>query len=325
MKSFPAALALWPLFFLLLFCTNFSVPAVYGVQPAALLKNAVFISDTVRAGSFSVITYNIAGLPQGLSSAAGNRAQSTGSIGEKLNAYDICHVQEDFNYNDQLYNSGNAHPYRSGSKGPVLFGDGLNTLSRYPVSELKRVAWTHCTGADCFTPKGFSYSRIAIRRGVFVDFYNVHANAFNHPEAAAARRGNLRQLSEYIRKHSANTAVVIMGDLNAHYTFADDNVHDLIRDNALSDIWVELKCNKKYPVEKDALPASNILDLTDSSETIDKILYRSSAVVQLVPAAYRFEKELFRNEKGSPLSDHHPVSAVFNWKLPELPLLLTQN
>lgn len=325
MKKMHVKLTVWSLFICLLFCTNFSVPDVYGEQRAPVFKNAALRSDTARSGSFSVITYNIAGLPQVISSAKTPRSESTVAIGRKLNAFDIVHVQEDFNYNSRLYSPGNQHPYRSKTKGAVLFGDGLNTLSRYPVTDLRRIAWNHCTGADCYTPKGFSYSRIEVGSGVFVDFYNVHANAFNHKPAAAARRENLRQLSAYIGKHSRGMAVIVMGDLNAHYSYSGDNVQELIEDNNLSDVWVDLKCNKKYPFGSAALPASDIMSLTDTSETIDKILYRSSTQVSLSAASYQFEKSLFQNDEGQPLSDHHPVSAVFRWTLPAKPVLLTRN
>lgn len=196
-----------------------------------------------------------------------------------------------------------------------MTGDGLNTLSKFPLTHLRRVAWTDCTGADCFTPKGFTYTRIEIAPGRFIDFYNVHANAYNHPRAALARRHNMEQLSAYIRLHSTGKAVVVMGDLNGRYSFGQDNVDRLLQENDLTDAWVNLRCRNKLPARSDAMPQSNILQLTDSCETIDKILFRSSAFIQLKPAAYALEKELFTNAKGLPLSDHHPVSARFEWRI----------
>jgi endonuclease/exonuclease/phosphatase family metal-dependent hydrolase len=271
--------------------------------------------DSLKAGSFSVITYNIAGLPEIISSAATPRKESIAAIGRLLNRYDIAHVQEDFNYNQHLYGSGNSHPFRTPTKGAVMTGDGLNTLSKFPVANLRRISWTDCTGADCLTPKGFTYTRIEIAHNRFVDFYNVHANAYNHPRAALARRHNMEQLSAYIRLHSVGKAVVVMGDLNGRYSFGQDNVDWLLEENGLSDAWVNLHCKNQLPVRSDALPASDILSLTDSCETIDKILFRSSAFIQLKPAAYALEKALFSNAKGVPLSDHHPVSARFEWKI----------
>ena len=55
------------------------------------------------SGSFTVLSYNVAGLPEGLSSAPTPRDTSTTAIGQRLGPYDIVHVQEDFNYHANLY------------------------------------------------------------------------------------------------------------------------------------------------------------------------------------------------------------------------------
>lgn len=269
------------------------------------------VSDS---GSFSAITYNIAGLPEFISSAVTKRAVSIADIGGRLNSYDIAHVQEDFNYHKSLYQGHNQHSYRTETKGVVPFGDGLNTLSKYPIHRLSRIRWNDCTGADCLTPKGFSYTQIQVALGVFIDFYNVHANAYNHPAAARARCNNVLQLSKYIASHSKGNAVIVMGDLNGHYSFSKDNIHTLLKNNGLSDAWVLLQNQNEMPGHGEMLPASNILDLPPSSETIDKILYRSSSELVLAPENYKLESEGFRNQKGISLSDHHPVSVSFQWK-----------
>lgn len=271
--------------------------------------------DSLATGSFSVITYNIAGLPQLICSAVSPRKESISAIGRLLNRFDIAHVQEDFNYNQYLYHTGNTHPFRTPSKGAVMTGDGLNTLSKFPVRHLRRIPWTDCAGADCFTPKGFTYTRIEIAPNRFIDFYNVHANAYNHPRAALARRRNMEQLSTYIRLHSAGNAVIVMGDLNGRYSFGQDNVDWVLEENGLADPWVSKHCKNRLPVRSDGIPRSDILSLTDSCETIDKILFRSSPFIQLKPVAYALEKVMFTNAKGLPLSDHHPVSARFEWKI----------
>jgi endonuclease/exonuclease/phosphatase family metal-dependent hydrolase len=266
----------------------------------------------MTSGEFSVITYNIAGLPQIISSAVTDRSVSTLEIGQKLNRFDIVHVQEDFNYHKYLSRS-SEHNFRTVTKGKVLLGDGLNTFSKFPIHRVKRIKWTDCTGADCLTPKGFTYSSMEVAENVFIDFYNVHANAYNHTAAAAARRNNIIQLSDFIQKNSAENAVVVMGDLNGHYAYSYDNIKLLISQHSLEDAWITLKNEGVFPPSLPSLPASNILDLTDSSEAIDKIFYRSSAALQLIATDYRLETHLFTNSEGSPLSDHHPVSARIIW------------
>jgi endonuclease/exonuclease/phosphatase family metal-dependent hydrolase len=194
-------------------------------------------------------------------------------------------------------------------------------LSKFPFRELRRIKWNHCTGADCLTPKGFTYSRIEIAKSVYVDFYNVHANAYNEPEAAEARRQNVIQLSDYIKQHSAGNAVVVMGDLNGHYAFELDNISLLLDLHQMKDVWIAHQSGGLAPRASAAIPAKDILSISESVETIDKILYRGSAAVQLESVGYELEKEQFTNAAGLPLSDHHPISAQFVWKLKAQPEL----
>jgi len=271
--------------------------------------------DSSEAGQFSVLTYNIAGLPEIISSAVTKRAPSIAEIGRRVNSFDVVNVQEDFNYNTYLYNSGNSHPFRTETKGGVPFGDGLNTLSRYPLHEIRRIPWDHCTGADCFTPKGFTYSRLEIARNTYVDLYNVHANAYNHLSAAAARRENMKQLSAFITKNSEGRAVIVMGDLNAHYSYHYDNVRQFLTNNSLKDAWVVLMNRDLLPSTTKIFPDSRILLVDNQSESIDKILYRSSDLIELTASSYHIENKLFKDNRKAPLSDHHPVSLIFSWTL----------
>src|ERR1035437_3819012 len=62
-------------------------------------------------GIFTVLSYNVAGLPQILSSAS-NRQYCSGIIGTKISNYDIVNMQEDFNYHSYIYAT-DTHPYRT--------------------------------------------------------------------------------------------------------------------------------------------------------------------------------------------------------------------
>lgn len=305
-----------PLFLIASVCVSFNI-GKWQERRMITRTSAIVLPTTLRAaaeGKFSVITYNVAGLPQIISSAVTSRASSIAEIGKRLNDYDIVHVQEDFNYNTELY-GGNSHPYRSKSMGPIPFGDGLNTLSKFPISNVERVEWTDCAGADCLTSKGFTRSRVQIAHQVYIDFYNVHANASNYPFAAAARCKNIHQLSRYIKTHSGNNAVVVMGDMNAHYCYKSDNIRDLLRENGLDDAWVILNKKGEFPKPTADPPGSSILSLTDTCESIDKILFRNSEEIQLSPGHYQVPKVFFSDGEGRPLSDHHPVSLLFSWIL----------
>ena len=57
----------------------------------------------VASGTFSALTYNVAGLPQGISKS--NPASNTPQIGPKLNRYQLVLAQEDFVYHHLLTSS----------------------------------------------------------------------------------------------------------------------------------------------------------------------------------------------------------------------------
>ncbi len=99
---------------------------------AGASKAAPATRAAAEGGAFSVLTYNVAGLPDLISS--GNPAANTPRIGELVNGYDIVHVQEDFNYHAALYATDN-HQFATSTSGGVPFGSGLNTMSSYPFQE----------------------------------------------------------------------------------------------------------------------------------------------------------------------------------------------
>ena len=132
-------------------------------------------------GTFDALTYNVAGLPVGLSSSQPD--VNTPYISPLLNDYDLVLVQEDWANPDpplptrvfhDLLIADVDHPYLSTPK-PVplgtnparpsaLLSDGLNRMSRFPFGDVTRVMWPNCFGgadtsdggaADCLAEKGF--------------------------------------------------------------------------------------------------------------------------------------------------------------------------
>ncbi|HMR05063.1 MAG TPA: hypothetical protein PKA88_04785, partial [Polyangiaceae bacterium] len=115
-----------------------------GTAGGAGAAGAGAVGGAASSGTFSVLTYNVAGLPQGIS--GGNPIVNTPLISPKLNAFDLVYVQEDFTYHTQLI-SAVTHSFKSTplSTGGAL-GDGLNRLARYQFSGFTRTAWTACYG-----------------------------------------------------------------------------------------------------------------------------------------------------------------------------------
>ncbi|MEU5108828.1 MULTISPECIES: jacalin-like lectin [unclassified Streptomyces] len=290
--------------------------ALGGGTPAAADPAAAANTSTAApdSGSFNVLTYNVAGLPEGLSS--GHPEKNTPLISPRLGAYDLVNVQEDFNYHAALY-AGDDHPYRTPTSGGVPFGDGLNTLSDLPYDDFERVKWASCNGTDCLTPKGFSLARLRLAEGVHVDVYNVHTNAGTTAADLAARRANITQLSDFIAANSAGNAVIVMGDTNTRYTRSEDNIRDLTGRNGLTDAWVQLvRGGSAPPAGSDALVCDPD-HVTNTCEVVDKVLYRSSPLLTLTATRYNNEHPDFLDDAGEPLSDHYPHTVDFSWKLPQ--------
>jgi hypothetical protein len=246
---------------------------------------------------FTILTYNVAGLPQGISSS--NPLFNMPQIGQKLNLFDIALVQEDFSYHYNL-RYGDGHPYESMYDSfHGTLGDGLNSFSYCNITNLQRVTWEACYGVfgnanDCLTPKGFMFARYEIAKGVFVDIYDLHMDAGGSNGDNEARIEQVEQLIDNINTLSAGQAVIVCGDFNMSYDNANDNINltRLISSTGLADSRVELGI---------------------TGECIDKILFRSNSAVSLTPVAYTVESDTFLNSKGNQLSDHEAVSVQFRW------------
>lgn len=308
----------WWYYLLLVFIVIYVVLWYFVQKKRAKAKNRFVASEKyeladVREGELHVLTYNIAGLPEPLSSAKLPRADSIMTIGGRLDGFDIVNVQEDFNYNASLYRH-IQHPFRTEHKGKVPFGDGLNTLSKYPILELRRIPWKNCSGSDCLTPKGFAWMRIQLAQEVFIDMYNLHATSHTSRRAVEARKKNMQQLADHICTYSKGMPLLIMGDFNAHYSFAGDNMHDFKQQTQAVDPWVDFFLEGKIPEPLAEFMIPKKLEITNEIESIDKILYRNGADLTFTPEFYTIEDKLFSADDEQHLSDHLAVSLRVGWK-----------
>ncbi|MFF7547523.1 jacalin-like lectin [Streptomyces canus] len=271
------------------------------------------------SGSFSVLSYNVAGLPEAISSASTPRESSTTAIGRRIAPYDIVHVEEDFNYHAYLYAGDTNHAYRTPTSGGAGIGSGLNTLSKIPYDgdDFERVRWNSCQvdSGDCLTPKGFTFMRERLAEGVYVDVYNLHTNAGTNDGDLASRADNLNQLTAFIQTHSAGNAVVVMGDTNTRYTRSGDTIAEFAAANGLTDPWVQLVRGGTPPAKgSDALVCDQTgPTVPNTCEVVDKVLYRSSRLVSLNATSYSNEHAKFLTDAGLMLSDHDPISVGFSW------------
>jgi jacalin-like lectin domain-containing protein/endonuclease/exonuclease/phosphatase family protein len=273
-------------------------------------------AQAADGGSFSVLAVNVAGLPEGISSAPTPRKPATTAIGQRIAAYDVVHAQEDFNYHAYLY-AADTHAYRTPTSGGAGIGSGLNTMSGFPydTDDFERVRWNSCQfdSGDCLTPKGFTFMRVRLAEGVYVDFYNLHTNAGTNDGDEASRASNLAQLSGFIASHSAGNAVVVMGDTNTRYTRAADTIAGFTAANGLTDAWVKLIRGGVAPAPGTPALVCDPAAVTNDCEVVDKILYRGSNLVTLQATSYNNEHAKFLDASGAMLSDHDPIAAGFSW------------
>ena len=264
------------------------------------------------SGTFSVLTYNVSGLPEAVNSAPTPRGPSTTAIGERIGTYDLVNVQEDFNFHSKLY-AADSHPNRTSTSGGAGIGSGLNTLSSYPYSDFDRSGWNSCNSSDCLTPKGFSFLRVNLDKDTNVDLYNLHTNAGDSSADMRARADNLSQLTDFIKTHSAGNAVVVMGDTNTRYTRTGDTISNFVADNGLTDAWVQLQRDGDAPAPGSSTLLCDENAITNSCEVVDKVLYRGNASITINAVKYNNEHAAFLDSDGAMLSDHDPITVRFNW------------
>lgn len=249
------------------------------------------------SGRLRVITYNVAGLPEGLSNS--RPTVNLPLIGERLNHYDLALVQEDFAYppklREKLSLPYQSRPYVRGQR--LDFGDGLSVFSKFPFMEPRRTAWSSCHGItgnffDCLTPKGFTVTTLEIEPGVQLDVWNVHLDAGFSAADRAARAAQLAQLAEAVRVHSSDRALIVGGDFNLSGSEQD-----------------ELKTFQRATGTRDACQATRCAE----PWRIDRVLFRASPALTLTAARWRVAGG-FVDGRGAPLSDHAPVVVEFSWK-----------
>lgn len=256
------------------------------------------LPSPVATGSVSVLSYNVAGLPQGISSSS--PATNTPQISPKLNSYDLVLAQEDFSYHAELARDA-LHTFQSspltGFNTPM--GDGLNRFSNLTSGALTRQKWTDChglfnSGSDCLASKGFSFSRIEVAPGVEIDVYNLHADAGRKSGDISARRNQFIQLTQFIWIQSNGRPLIVAGDTNLKESVADD---EQILQDFLTATGLQVAART----------------LGQVPDKIDRIMIRSSNKTILTALSRRIASE-FVDSNGADLSDHEAIHVDVRWE-----------
>jgi hypothetical protein len=279
-----------------------SVALSFGLSPGSASAEGRVRSDVDKAsralarGRFKLLTYNVAGLPDGVSQS--HPSVNMGPIGKLLNRYDLVLVQEDFAYAAELRRL-LAHPHvtppfvRGDRKD---FGDGLSQFARLPFAGIFREPWRNCHGIvdsyfDCLTPKGFTFARVALGDNTSVDIYNLHMDAGGSPGDVSARAAQIEQLGKALERFSVGQAVIVAGDTN---------------------MGKDEPALANFQARFELIDVCRKLGCPDPGR-IDRVFYRSSPGVSLSARRWRIDKT-FVDRRGKPLSDHLAVAVDFDWK-----------
>jgi hypothetical protein len=284
-------------------------------------------------GELSVLSYNVAGLPQEISTV--NPEEHIPLISPLLADYDIVLTQEDFdwwqgvaadldfvNYHDRLRadapheHATAPHPGPEAvgldpASRPLQIGDGLGVLSRLPFTGETRVPWPGCFGgidpsdggaADCLAMKGFAVVTVELADGADVDVYTLHAEAGGTDEDQRLQADNFEQLADFVADHSDGRAVILAGDTNLH----TDDEHPDGGGGADTAIWEAF-------LEATGLTDACVATGCGDTGAIDKLAYRSGGGVELEATAHDFPRERFTSPAGDDLSDHPPLAVELAW------------
>ncbi len=284
--------------------TTLSPPsrAVLALSSTMLALSGCDIAEELPAsGSFSALTYNVAGLPEGLNDDQTPEVNIP-QISPKLNAYDLALVQEDFAYTNEL-RADLEHAYESYplEEHERFVNDGLNRFSDLPFDpEVTRVRWVDCNGvtdasSDCLANKGFSIASHKLAEGVQLTVVNLHGEAGGGPDDVTVRARGYQQLADYLNEHHAGEALLLAGDTNLHgFDEANEDepvLQALLDDTGLADACRSLECG---------------------AEHIDRFLFRSSDALSLRVDSWAVAEEMV-DEQGAPLSDHEAIRIDVGW------------
>ena len=277
--------------------------------------------DNAEKKSVKAVNFNVAGLPFGLISGenvGGNQRHVARYLSE--NGFDIAAVQEDFDFHGTLERDLRGFDYITNHTGGIPGGDGLNIFTKgMPVYNETRVPWDDAygilsDGSDELTPKGFMYTVIDIGNGIYIDFYNLHADAYGGEGSKKARTSQFRQLAKFIEERSAENdrPVIITGDFNylLHSREENDSLYNIFCEGlGFKDAWAEYHNGGEYfnmsKWHNTGLPAWGNWD------SVERFLYRAGGGVDVTVSDFRYTD--VANGSGKVISDHAAAECDFTF------------
>ncbi|KEP46284.1 endonuclease/exonuclease/phosphatase family protein [Rhizoctonia solani 123E] len=282
---------------------------------------ASLINQAAATGTFNVLSMNVNGFPAFIipTDTWNNKETYTMYMGQKLAEYNygVINVQEDFDYHTTLYKYDN-HTFRTATTGGALIGSGLNTLSKYDWIDFSRFDWDQYGDLDEYLlEKGFTFMRVRIDEGVYIDMINLDVSRDIRTFNVAAQRSQIHQLINVIKANSAGNAVIVFGDMSLKSTYSSSkhNIHLLTNQTGLTDAWVQAIGRDPLAAGTDTSECPQGVPSNINCEVGDKVFYRGSPVINLKSTGFFYDTSRFLSPENKPLTDHHPVRVEFAYTL----------
>lgn len=299
------------------------------------------------AGTFTVATYNVDGLPKKISfftiNGDGPGSDGTKTISSAIAAegWDIVGFSEDFAYHSELTSALGAYTFGThrGSVSSISSNntDGLcfatlNSTCSFGSETIVEYTSDYggiTSGANTCIKKGFRYYPVTLADGVVIDVYITHMNTYSSSGTGHinAQHKQLAQLAAYVsEKAMANgRPAIIMGDTNCRYTRHDFQTYFWSKfDSSLTinDPWVDYMWDGVYPtypsnslVVEDATGTSSSDIICDSQkgEVVDKVIYINNPASKVQISANGY----LRDSAFQGLADHWPIVVEFSYTVAE--------
>lgn len=288
---------------------------------------ALLLATTSRgsAEAFSLLTYNIKGLPPLVLEDAGPARII--DISQHLKGYDLVMLQEVFAYRDLVQSTARPMNWFDGPAAqfswkllPALIplylpcklsqfcempsSAGLAVMTFHPAlhsSLLVSHRFADCHGIlkssnDCMAAKGLVGIAVSVGKHQ-IHVYTTHLDAGRGSDDQLAREQQLIELAQAIKKYSQGHALLVGGDLNLQR--ADR------RDMTMLATFLEAT----------NLTNSGAFENPDCNfgcKGLDYILYRSGGHTRVsIGSTSKSQADQFIDSKGDALSDHPPLVVTF--------------
>lgn len=270
-----------------------------GADPAGQPAEAAVPTE----GELRILTYNVAGLPDGVSGAGAPLLDRMPLIGSFLDDYDLVGIQEDFDPtgHDALLGEVSHATVRwfdTRVADDRVYGSGLSQLARPALLSYEAEHYTRCNGvfdgaSDCLASKGFQILTLSLG-GAELDFYNTHHEAGGGDEDEAVRLDQVQQVVASAEGRSAGRAIIYTGDFNLRPDDPSDAVPLAAYDTA------------------DLRRSCEILGCEEPHH-IDQVRLRDGDDIELEATSWARVTDMV-DTQGEDLSDHPAVEVTVRWR-----------